>query len=399
MGGTHAMLKARNIEKVFKKHVFKNNPDGLTPAEIQYINLLISEVQAKTPAFEAKDYVISTITTKCQLNININLDEIARLAYLEICKGDQTIHELRYGNQIYNHDIHGKTIDIQEFLAKINRPKTKTKRAKVPFVVYTVTLTPTSTPPRSHLEKNHMGNSITLRIFLKSTGRIINMKLFQNGNITMTGCREKHGVDGKLCVEWLIGLFKDDPSIYYHDVSYPVSYTNYTEIMYNTGFAFRPRINQYKLFQVLLATGLYATYNPEISAPIRVIFMWNDKHLVHDGICKCKPSCIIETKVRKDTRKRYMKKEGDKFRKGINANNCKAITLNIHSQNVIITGDDTIHTIEYIRDFIIQILRTNLAKILHRSIMNHSTTHFEQIPPRESLGDIISLVCSAAARS
>jgi hypothetical protein len=54
--------------------------------------------------------------------------------------------------------------------------------------------------------------------------------------------------------------------------------------------------------------------------------------------------------------------------------------VNIYSTSVIITGDDTLPTIEFIREFIIGIIRDNFAAIVQRAIWNQPSDRFNFEP-------------------
>jgi hypothetical protein len=393
------MLRRRDIKDIFNKHVFQGSIGELSDVTIQQINYLMFKAMG-APPIEFSDYKVSTITTKCNLNKNIDLTKFAAQLYDEIVAKNMLVVEFKYLNRIYNHELAMETDDnITRYLEEYNKvyKKTKNTKVKIPFILYVPTAlqeTDTSIVKSTiDIEKNHMGNSITLRLMSSGAAfgqRIINLKLFQNGKITITGCKEMGGDDGRRCVDMVVSIINKNADIYFNDDVDKLAFSDYITTMYNVCFSFNVRIDQYKIYNVLLRENIYVTMNPEISSPVHVIFMWNNNHLIKDGICKCEPSCIIENQKKKQLKKTQVASKT--FKKGTSENNCKAVTLNIHSSNIIITGDDNIESIEYIKNFIIGIINANYQEIIQYSILNCSTDKFDMDVKDMSPPDQVALI-------
>lgn len=234
---------------------------------------------------------ISTMTAVCNINVVIRLDEI----YQHITFHDDESQEDGYP--------YIKTCQFASEPMKGYTSVSKSKRAKSKVKV-----------------KNCFQNQATLIIAL-STTRQINLKIFRNGKIQMTGLKSEE--EGYLAVNTLIKKIKD---IYRGEKSIIISgedelmISGFTIVLINSDFSAGFRIKRERLYELLFKSGMYVSYEPDIYPGVNAKFYWNCKNQKLDGICRCSKPC-------------------DGKGEGNGDGDCKKVTIaTFQSGNVIITG-------------------------------------------------------------
>jgi TATA-box binding protein (TBP) (component of TFIID and TFIIIB) len=158
-------------------------------------------------------------------------------------------------------------------------------------------------------KKKSFYNQLTILVYYND--KIVNVKVFNNGKIQMTGLKET-----SVCGEILEVLrtkmvkYKLIPTI--SDIS-----INSSEIvLINSDFSIGYKINPDILYREILNKGLFVTYEPCIYPGVNIKY-YNKEDVNTGGICNCENPCNGKGK------------NGD----------CKRITIAVfNSGNIIITG-------------------------------------------------------------
>ena len=189
------------------------------------------------------DLIISTATVTCSLDITFNVENIG----LYFNDYDDIIIGKRYGNRIINNLVNIKKLKTGK------KKKTKEKKNffnQVSLIFRSATL---------------MG-LYPEQLSPKESSKTVNIKLFINGSIQMTGC--KHLDNIKKSLEILFNKLKVPKGILTKDmkikkINFIDSNNNlninkvnkFTIQMINTNFNVRFQINRLKLHQLLLDNG------------------------------------------------------------------------------------------------------------------------------------------------
>ena len=218
---------------------------GLYKAKLELLNL-------------PYDLIISTATITCEANIMFNVENIG----LYFNDFDDIIIGKRYGNRIINNLVNVKKLKIGK---KKKRKAKKNFFNQVSLIFRSATL---------------MGiDPETLS--LKEKFKTVNIKLFINGSIQMTGC--KHLDNVKKSLEILFEKFKITKAILNKNMVFEkktfvddINKLNINNIqkfqirMINTNFNILFQINREKLHQLLLKNNFDASFDPIIHACVNV---------------------------------------------------------------------------------------------------------------------------------
>lgn len=230
-----------------------------------------------------------------------------------ICKiSDEIILKNLYENVIINDKI--KYIEISSDKFKGYSEKNEKKK-------------------RKNTKKKCFFNQITMHIY---NNKIINVKIFNNGKIQMTGLKtQEQGLETiKILINELKNINKTDSLIY----SDQLSINDYEIVMVNTDFDIKYKINRELLHRDLLNMGITSSYEPIMYPGVNMKYFYN-KEFKNEGICKCSEKC---------------KGKG----KGCGNGNCKRITIAIfNSGKIIITGGRNFEQITESYNFINNILK------------------------------------------
>jgi len=175
----------------------------------------------------------------------------------------------------------------------------------------------------------------------------INIKLFQNGSIGISGMKHIHAEDGKLAIHILLDYIKNMTiNIYNIDLSLLNIY-NFKNSFMNSDFTFTSSfcINRNKLYDLLKNDGYFVIYKNDAYPAVKLCYYYNESYANNNGICKCNIKCCGK---------------GD----GLSNGNCKCITIPIfQSGSVLIFGKCEPTHLLYIYNFITNYLISNSSII------------------------------------
>lgn len=205
------------------------------------------------------DVFISTMTICCKMNIQFNVHNIAK--YIDL-KPDGIISI-----------CYGKDDDPFTNRTLIQKKKKKKKIIK-------------------KKPKREFQNQISLNVMIESKKtKPINIKLFKNGSIQMTGCKSEENVIDvlskiflelqtvkavidKKTMKVLEKPFINDASKLKLD-----NVDNITIGMINSNFIYPNKIDRLKLFNLLVKENVECRYDPSIHAPVNIKFNCKDKSI------------------------------------------------------------------------------------------------------------------------
>lgn len=230
------------------------------------------------------EYRISTITAIAKINSLINLEELYKIIKID---DKQNLYydndELISKNILNNISFieYGKTKDVSNSKGvnpkqeKQNRYKKKKKKMK------------------------RFDNQLTLIVNINNN--IINMKIFKNGRIQMTGLKDID--NGPKAIEIIMKIIKDlsliknsnitsllednDKSIEIinKDLKTELKYDNYKICLINSDFRFNHKVKRNKLYEFIVNnTELVCSYEPCIYPGVKLQYFYNTEL---DGVCRC----------------------------------------------------------------------------------------------------------------
>jgi TATA-box binding protein (TBP) (component of TFIID and TFIIIB) len=199
--------------------------------------------------------------------------------------------------------------------------------------------------------------------------KCVNIKLFNNGKITLTG--SKHEMDGYHAVNVLLSEMKKVRDIFINisDNNFnELKVKNYQITMINSDFDTNFKIDLIKLLIVLNTNEkeLFTKFNPEKYRGLIVGFFWNNEKSKQDGKCNCTLKC-----------------NG----KGTGTGNgqCKKITISIFkSGSVIITGGRLVVQIEDAYAVINEIFKKYYNEIIKLSILDFIGPELNEKPVKSA---------------
>lgn len=168
--------------------------------------------------------------------------------------------------------------------------------------------------------RRYFFNQVTLHIVLD---KIINMKVFNNGGIQMTGLKSE--AQGGLAIHTLISEVSQSATRdrIFLDMELP-SLTMTKMVMINSDFDIGFQVDRETLHREIIKMGYYSSYEPVIYPGVNIKYYHNTNQ--NNGICQCEGPCDGKGK--------------DGY--------CKKITVAVFkSGKIIITGGQTmghIHT-------------------------------------------------------
>lgn len=179
----------------------------------------------------------------------------------------------------------------------------------------------------------------------KDTFKEVNVKLFANGGIQMTGVvSEDFALE---TAEWLLATINKVPAKIFNE---PASINKFSIKLINTDYELNKFINQDALHKILINEyNLFSMLEKTIYQGVNTKFFYNTNN-ENLGVCKC------------DTEK-FCKGQGTGNGKG----ECKRITMSIfRTGRIIITGARTMEQIEAAYTFLNKIFDKHHDKILYQ---------------------------------
>jgi TATA-box binding protein (TBP) (component of TFIID and TFIIIB) len=187
--------------------------------------------------------------------------------------------------------------------------------------------------------------------------KCVNIKLFNNGKITLTG--SKNEMDGYHACCVLLKELKNDKNIFTYmkeekDIN-DLQINNYKITMINSDFNTNFKIDLLKLLDILNSNdkNIFTKFNPEKYRGLIIGYYWNSEKEIQDGKCLCVKKC---------------KGKGN----GTGDGQCKKITISIFkSGSIIITGGRLVKQIDAAYSSINSILKENYFDIIKLSILDY----------------------------
>ena len=248
-----------------------NNPIPINPlvkikpnnkkqkSNIEPITLMEGIYKAKNDQFILPyDLDISTSTITCTLDIIFNVENIG----LYFNDFDDVLIGKRYGNRIVNNIVSIKKLKTNK---KKKRKGKKNFFNQVSLIFRSATL--------MGLDPNKLSE--------KERDKMVNVKLFINGSIQMTGCKYLDNITKSLSI--LFEKLKTNKAILNNNMEYvnvpfvndvqklDINKVNVFNIeMINTNFNGLYQINRNKLFQLLLDKDIDVSFDPIIHASVNI---------------------------------------------------------------------------------------------------------------------------------
>lgn len=204
-------------------------------------------------------------------------------------------------------------------------------------------------------DNEHFYNSCSIIVKASLDIKCVNVKLFNNGKITLTG--SKYEMDGYYACCVLLNEMKKEKSIFTETEEKDIEnlkIVNYKITMINSDFDTNFKIDLLKLLNILNTNNgeLFTKFNPEKYRGLIIGYYWNTDKKIQDGKCKCVSKCNG-----KGT--------------GTGDGQCKKITISIFkSGSIIITGGRLVKQIEDAYASINAILKENYHDIIKLSILD-----------------------------
>jgi TATA-box binding protein (TBP) (component of TFIID and TFIIIB) len=185
-------------------------------------------------------------------------------------------------------------------------------------------------------------NQLTV-IYKYSDDSLMNIKMFKNGNIQITGVKNIN--EGCDMIERLVCIIQgicSNNEMAVKDIQ-QLKAVNYKVALINSDFKVGFEIRRDKLFTLLINTfDNKCSFEPCIYPGVKIQYFWNSHNLHNDGVCHCKSQCQVG--------------KGD----GNGNGNCKKITIAVFQSGcIIITGAQTPYQIDEAYNFICCILKDN----------------------------------------
>jgi len=224
-------------------------------------------------------------------------------------------------------------------------------------------------------DNEHFYNSCSIIVKATLEIKCVNIKLFNNGKITLTGSKEESDGYYSTCVlleemKKYDGIF---PDLVNRDEINRLQIVNYRITMINSDFNTNFRIDLLKLLSILNTSEkeLFTKFNPEKYRGLIIGFYWNTTKDEQDGKCTCTLKC-----------------NG----KGCGTGNglCKKITISIFkSGSVIITGGRLTTQIDDAYKLINNIFKKYYHDIVKLSILDFIDNNKKEI--KDSKDNIIKI--------
>ena len=287
------------------------------------------------------DYRISTITAIAKLNYLIDLEKLYNIIeedeQKQIFFTNSSYEKIKINQVLFIE--YGKTKDISNSKG-INPKNVKKKKYK-----------------KKNITKKRFDNQLTLIFSLNNNN--INMKLFKNGRIQMTGLKDIN--NGPVAIKTIITLinslniitnniiFNDENDNNENDDENDnddndenndkiLEFYDYKICLINSDFKFSSKLRRNKLFEYLNNnTELICSYEPCIYPGVKIQFFYNN---LNDGICRCDDGFC-----------------SNKNKKSL----CTKITVAIFESGcTIITGAKSLEQINITYNFIKELLKKNI---------------------------------------
>jgi len=198
-------------------------------------------------------------------------------------------------------------------------------------------------------------NSCSIIVKASADVKCVNIKLFNNGKITLTG--SKCEFDGFYAASVLLEDMKKEKDIFPDNEEKDIlesNIINYKVTLINSDFNTNFKIDLLKLLTILnIDIGVFTKFNPEKYRGLIIGYFWNTFKKEQDGKCNCKSKCNGKGCGHGDGQ-------------------CKKVTISIFkSGSIIITGGRIVKQIEDAYKLINDILKKHYHNIIKLSILDY----------------------------
>ncbi len=272
--------------------------------------------------------------------IMIFINEIKK--YKNLFKKGTLINKLKYEDNKININNNFIFDNVYCIFYKL---KDLIKNSEILEIQYKDILTNKVIKKKNNSQLNRFFNQATIIVKPVQNFRQINIKIFINGNVTMTGCKYQN--DGIFANNVIINKINECKEIFIkNDVSLYLS--NYSITLINTDFSIGYTIDKIELYTIINEKyDLFVTYEPLLFVAVKITYMWNKKY--KDGICHCDTLC-----------------------KNKKTSICKRVTIMVyHTGKIVITGSNTEEQAYEVYHFIIELLNSNYGSIVRYSVKEY----------------------------
>ena len=198
------------------------------------------------------------------------------------------------------------------------------------------------------LKKSLFFNQGTVIVFDKEAGKLVNVKLFQNSKIQVTGILSKEmGIRVvNDVVKYIVHLdsdFCEEQKIFNNN---DVNLSDFRLVLQNADFDFGYSINREELYQDLVKEDIFCTYEASHYPGVNIKLFYNKTNPFQTGICNCETPCSG---------------------KGKNENECVRITTAVFaSGKCLVTGSRDAEQLDFAHNFIYDFVNNNKDKYILR---------------------------------
>ena len=255
---------------------------------------------------------ISTMTAICSSDFTVDLELLYNnITFDEIDTSKPYVQSCQYGSRPT------KGLDV-----KVKQKRTKPKKKKDCFQ-----------------------NQATVIINL-ADGNKVNLKIFRNGKLQMTGLKSQEG--GTVACQTLITrlqqLSTKEPNLVTFHSENPIP-NNFNIVLINSDFSVGFKIKRDELYHILFNRDIFVSYEPDIYPGVNAKYYYNSFNN-YSGICNCTKPCDGK---------------GDGNGDGC----CKKVTIaTFQSGNIIITGARNNQQTEAAYQFINNLFREHFHEIV-----------------------------------
>lgn len=289
---------------------------------MKIMNEHVSSTIDNNPPFDATKYRISTITVTGAVNTELDLDKF--FDYVEEIireKGVNKTPDHQFGIVYAEFGKRRSTTYYNGFSKKFLAQRQK-----------------------EHVNKR-FDNQLTI-VFKYNEDSIMNIKVFKNGNIQITGV--KAIADGEKMIDTLVNYLKSRHDVDNIAKNYAALQTvNYKVALINSDFKVDFEIKRDKLYSTIVNHyDNKCSFEPCIYPGVKIQYFWNSCNTHKDGVCRCHEDCYIG--------------KGD----GKGDGNCKKITIAVFQSGcIIITGAQNTEQIDDAYKFICGVFESHLDVI------------------------------------
>lgn len=271
-------------------------------------------------SYNPTDYRISTITVTGSVNTEIDLDILFN----------------SFSGLIIEHGVE-KT---PEHLLGIVYAEFGKKRSETYYTEFSKKFIANK---KKEYTTKRFDNQLTV-IYKYSNESLMNIKMFKNGNIQITGVKKIE--EGQSMIHRLVEMIRNSKVQAVQHIE-DLKAVNYKVALINSDFKVGFEIRRDKLYSLLINNyGNKCSFEPCIYPGVKIQYFWNTNNQHKDGVCRCRSQCSIG------------KNDGNGEGK------CKKITIAVFQSGcIIITGAQTPFQIDETYAFICSVLKDNMLFI------------------------------------